>query len=544
MKKISKIHQNKTVQVILLLFCICILGATLRLYNLNWDQGHYLHPDERLYINASTLSFPKSIGEFFSPSSPLNPKMFYYGSFPLYLYKSVTFLLPWDNLLLTSRLISSVFSIATIPLIYLICCRFFARKIGILAAVIFTFSNGSIQYAHFNTTESTLIFFISLITWLSILFSEQKKYRFIIPIGIAVGFSYATKIVGALFVFQPLLALCLITLHKKNYKKIIISLIMLGCIAVIVGLISAPYQLIDSKQFLKEQEFMQGVTYGKYKVPFTIIYENTTPYLYPFLHVFPFVFGFVSFPLAVLGLLLLSRGFLNHKTRHLPYLFILAFPLLYFLWAGLWYTKFERYYLIILPFLCIWAAYALSQLPKVLTAILVALIIGNGILYMSVYIYPHTRILASQWIYTRAPDNSTISGEHWDDNLPLPLPATQKHFNLLQLTVYEPDTQDKIQTLAKTVAKSDYIVLSSRRVYYSILQNPQKYPYTTRFYHLLFTDKLGFTLIKSFTNYPFFISDDFADESFQSYDHPPVLIFQNQQKKSAQTIGKLIIHGE
>ena len=109
------------------------------------------------------------------------------------------------------------------------------------------------------------------------------------------------------------------------------------------------------------------------------------------------------------------------------------------------------------------------------------------------------------------------------------------------MTVYDQDTKAKIVTLSETVAKSDYIVLSSRRVYISIFNNAQTYPYTSKFYKKLFSGDIGYSRIKDFTNYPYGISDDSADESFQSYDHPPVIIFENNARMSPQQIQSLIL---
>jgi hypothetical protein len=68
---------------------ILLLGLFFRLYQLNWDQGFHLHPDERAILLFSLpLQFPTTIADFFSPTSTWNPHFFAYGSFPLYLLKT------------------------------------------------------------------------------------------------------------------------------------------------------------------------------------------------------------------------------------------------------------------------------------------------------------------------------------------------------------------------------------------------------------------------------------------------------------------------
>ncbi len=504
-------------------------------------MGQYLHPDERLYINAANLSIPHSFNEFLSPQSPLNPHMFYYGSFPLYLYKVVaSVFIPSLDLLIVSRMISAFFSSITIILLYLVTKQFLSEKVGIIAALIFAVTPGSIQYAHFNTTESLLIFLLITLIYSSNKLYKEKKLYYGLPIGFFLGLAYATKIIGLTFSIFPLIAYYLLFIEQKRERvNITISLFVFLLSSFFIGIVMAPYQLIDWVNFSKEQSYMQGVTYGNFKPPFVIIYEGSIPYLYQLLKVFPFTFGLISLCCSMLGMIMVKK----QKNVKTILLFLCIFPLLYFVWTGEWYAKFSRYYLLLTPFLAIFAAIFLSRLRTYISSVLLFLIVLQGLLFMHVYLKPNTRIAASNWMYQTLPRNSVIATEHWDDPLPLHFSQTsqQNSFSNVQLTVYDQDTKAKIVTLSETVAKSDYIVLSSRRVYISIFNNAQTYPYTSKFYKKLFSGDIGYSRIKDFTNYPYGISDDSADESFQSYDHPPVIIFENNARMSPQQIQSLIL---
>lgn len=525
-----------------ILLLIILLGAFLRFYNLDWDEGHYLHPDERLYVNSSNIYIPKDLSLLFSPDSPLNPKMFFYGSFPLFVYKiTQVFFFPSLSFLFVSRLVSSVFSVLTIPLIFLVSKILFNKKIGIIATIIFAFSTGSIQHSHFNTTESILIFFLTFILLLSIKATKQKNYLFFIPLAILSGASYATKIVGLTFFIFPLMSFIFIFLKEKKFKKIICFMLLFVFLSIVSGAILAPYQIIDFHHFNEQQNYAQSIVSGKYKPVYTIIYEQTTSYIYPLLKILPFTFGFISLPLSLIGLVIILKGFKEKKKINYIYLFILIYPIIYFFWAGSWHDKFSRYYILLFPFLSVWASIALVKFNKSIILVLIFLIVANGALYLNIYIKPHTRVAASTWIYQNIPTQSSIAGEHWDDGLPLPLPANLgKQYKIIQLPVYESDSLEKISNLSIALSQNDYFVISSRRVYYSILVNSKQYPYTSKFYKLLFEGKLGFKLVEKFINYPLYFSDDFADESFQSYDHPPVLIFKNERRFNHDEIFNLI----
>ena len=468
--------------------------------------------------------------------------MFYYGSFPLFLYKVTNVIfLPKFSFLLASRLVSSIISILTIPIIFLIGRQLSSAKTGLIASFVFAFSTGSIQYAHFNTTESSLVLFLSLITYLSIKIVKEKNV-FLFPIvGLLVGLSYATKIIGLTFVIIPLISFVFINYPKLKIKKTLLWFSLFISAVVVSGFIFAPYQIIDFQHFKAEQEYMQGVTYGKYKPPFIIIYEGTLPYIFQLVKILPFTLGFVSLPLSLLGLTQIIINLIKKEKKNFLYLFIFIFPLFYFAWAGVWYAKFSRYYILLFPFLALWSAFFIQKAKKYILFFLLLLIGINGLMFLNIYKQPNTRLQASLWIYDNIPKQNKILGEHWDDNLPFSVGTyTSSSFQISQLPVYNEDNSYKISSLSEKVANSDYFITSSRRVYFSILKNPNKYPFTSKFYKLLFEGKLGFTLVKKFTNYPFIFSDDFADESFQSYDHPPVLIFKNEKKTTAKEIEFLI----
>lgn len=538
--KIKKVIIRNKIEI-LIITLIVVAGSILRFSFYDWDQGHYLHPDERLYVNSSNLSIPKSITEFLSKNSPLNPNMFYYGSFPLYIYKFFYDLFfKGENILYSSRLISAFFSVATIPFIHFLGKNLFSKKVGYISSLIFTFMPGVIQHAHFNTTESLLIFFVTVISFLSAKFSQRYSLLLIILLSICSAFSYATKIIGLLFLIIPSMA-ALPKVRILPVKKLLLSSLLFAFIFVPTAFFSAPYNLLDWEQFYKEQSYMQGVILGKDKPPFTIIYETTIPYISPLFQTAPFIFGFVTFPLSLIGIFLILKNFIKNPRKNYNYIFVLVFPIVYFLWAGGWYAKFARYYLLLSPFISIWASFFIARLPRRIIVLPILFIALNGALFFRIYLTPHTRIEASNWIYGNIPKGKVIATEHWDDSLPLPLVGKNyQDYRNMQLLVYDQDNNSKIELLATSLSASDYIVISSRRVYQSILNNKGLYRQTSNFYEKLFSEKLGFIELKKFTNYPFFISDDISDESFQSYDHPPVLIFENKKRLDKSELIKRI----
>ena len=83
-------NRTKALHRALPILLILLVAAILRFRGLDWDEGHWLHPDERqIFFVVSDLGWPDSETQAFSSDSPLNPHFFAYGSLPIYLLKLV-----------------------------------------------------------------------------------------------------------------------------------------------------------------------------------------------------------------------------------------------------------------------------------------------------------------------------------------------------------------------------------------------------------------------------------------------------------------------
>jgi hypothetical protein len=155
--------------------------------------------------------------------------------------------------------------------------------------------------------------------------------------------------------------------------------------------------------------------------------------------------------------------------------------------------------------------------------------------FVQIYSRSHSRVIASQWIYQNIPLGSTISCEHWDDCLPLPLGMNNSQsYKTEVLELYYRDTNEKWVKIDNQLENIDYLIMSSNRLWGSIPKVPEVYPRTSRFYNDLLSEKLQYMKVAEITSYPTIpilnipIPDDTADESFTVYDHPKVLIYRKK----------------
>ena len=276
----------------------------------------------------------------------------------------------------------------------------------------------------------------------------------------------------------------------------------------------------------------------------------------------------ISYRLWVVGYELIKRKFNSQLTTHNSQLnLIVLWILILFFYQGFQFVKALRYFFPIYPFLAILSGYFISKVfKKYKIGLFVYLFICIFVLvyplsFITIYSRSHSRVEASNWIYINIPPGAKLSGEHWDDYLPLSLPGIGKiheKYQSIEFPLYWPDTQDKWKQMIDKLSQADYIIMSSNRLYGSILTNPKKYPVTEKYYQTLFDGSLGFEKVAEFTSRPNiplpFIKlcltpllarygiiakkdqrcdlngisfvDDYADETFTVYDHPKILIFK------------------
>lgn len=521
----------------LILFVIILLGTVFRFYNLDWDKGHYFHPDERNIALAVTRI------RFFNQ---MNPEFFAYGSLPIYMYRVAGDVIvkitgeerwtsEWGDINLIGRHFSAFFSSLTILLVYLLARKMFSPSFSLVAAWFTAMTPFLIQQAHFAVTESMLAFWAVLLTYLT-LFKNRP-----ILLGYILALAVATKMSAISFGIIPGAFL----LSRKKIKPFLMFL--LTALAVYAAL--SPYTFLSWNKFMESMNYEGGIVSGKLLVVYVYQFLQTKPYIYQLMQLL-YTQGFLPAIASVIGYIWIIVYALKYKKWLV--LFIFLWPTVYFAYVGGWYAKFVRYLVPIYPFLAISAAYFVTKLIKfrpLFVCLLLAPLV-QSIAFMHIYTTEQTRFTASSWIYDHIPKETKILTEHWDDGLPVTL-APEKHpgiYQSEQLTIYDEDNEKKIVYYAETLSKAEYIVINSRRLYGTLVNLEEKYPVTSKYYKLLFNGSISYQKIAEFTVYPTLgmgswqweFNDDKSEESFQVYDHPHVMIFQNTEHLSPGRIGEIL----
>lgn len=571
----------------MLALAIIFLAGFLRIFNMQWDHGFHMHPDERAIImKVTSLALPSSFSDFFSPESTLNPKFFAYGSLPFYLLFFVGSLgesigyhvLQYDPITIIGRYISAFFDIGSLIVLFFLAKKMFGKKIGLITILLYALSALPIQLSHFYAVDTILTFFVLLTLYQLLSFYEKPTILKALLVGIVFGAALATKISSSVLLASIGLAIAVDFLflvlnnprHTKHYlphlpafiKHLATYLITIILGAIVTFLLFEPYAFLDFQTFISQTLEQSQMTRNAFTFPYTLQYALKTPYFYELKNLFfwgqgPFIATF-----SLLGILYLTHlGFVKKKEgKWAMEIIILSFFWMYFFIVGKFAVGFMRYILPLYPLFCLAGGvflYRVYQKTKqhvskplllITSCLLFLLFLIWPLSFLSIYSHPNPKVAATQWILNNIPQGKTLAIEHWDDSLPL---YNQEKYTMFILPLYESDTELKWNGIKRQLNTADYVILASNRLSTPLqkltdckmLPQGRCYTKTAEYYHNLFTNQpavssngkpLIFTKIAEFTNFPTIpfvnipIPDQEADESFTVYDHPKVIIFKKR----------------
>ena len=587
---------------ILITFGIIVLAFFFRFNNLNWDENFHLHPDERFLTMVGTaMKLPTSINQYFDQKTSLmNPanigfNFFVYGRFPLILTKYLAVVYNFDNyndFTILGRQLSAFFDILIIFFIIktvelLEKKNRFSPNLKYWAGFFYAIAVLPTQLSHFFAVDTFLNFFMFGSFYFALRYSmkgeKTSPLRDIFLSSVFFGLALSCKIT-ALFILPLNLLFLIKTIFSQRQSLIktagfVFVYFMFGYFTL---RLADPYyfqnkNLFDptiSATFIENIKSLKNMTIKSMDnwFPPMVQWLNKNTVIHGLENNIIFGLGIPYAILVITGMIKVVLSFpyirqAQHKLRResIPILIILFWTLGFFGYQSIQVTPTLRYFIIIYPFLSIFAAIGIEYLinykfklkdkhilyPKkysyIFIFISVCILLLWPIMFSSIYLNKNSRVTASEWIYKNLPSNSLIIGESWDDVLPMGVINNYgKQFSSDQLPIFDQDTDDKWQKMNDMLMRADYYVLSSNRGWGSVMTVPEKYPKMSQFYAKLLTNQLQYKKIMEFNSFPklsiflacasknfqFSMNDQWSDEGFTVYDHPQVLIFKNERHSS------------
>ncbi len=448
----------------LMLLLILILAASVRLVGLNWDAYSHNHPDERfLTMVESSIRIPTSIGEYFdTDTSTMNPHnmgygFFVYGTFPIFLVRMVA---EWvgktgyDEVHLVGRMVSVLFDLATIFVVYLIGKRLYRRRVGLLAALFTALSVLLIQHAHFFVVDPVANAFILAGLYFAIrIFDEGKGLDYAL-FGLMLGLSVASKINAAPLAVMAALAAAarVFTADSEHFiqelKRAAGFLALAAFLSLLTFRVFQPYAFEGpsffniglNERWLNNMAEIRAMNRGDTDAPYALQWADRPPILFSLKNM---VLWGLGLPLGLIAWagwgLALWEMFQGRWRRHF---IVVVWTGAYFLWQSWGFTPAMRYQIPVYPTLAIMAAWGLWRAWEKTSEIragrrrLAKIFVGGiacvtvlwtfvwALAFTSIYTRPLTRVEASEWIYSHVPAAMNVVVEAGGERLlePLALP--------------------------------------------------------------------------------------------------------------------------
>lgn len=578
--------------VMLILALILAVAAILRFTGMNWDANKHLHPDERFLTTVvNDIRWPENFDSYFDPqNSPLSPYslptmgLYVYGTLPPWIVKAVVVALNqsnYDAIAIFGRLISGLFDIGSIFLLFYLGRRLYGNAIALLAAALLAFSVLNIQQSHFFTVDTFANLFVVLVMLLAVRIVQAPapfgRWADYAGIGLALGAGMASKLSVATLAVPILLAAGWDFVRRMRHEPesgravagaILGRVLLMGVLTILTFRLLQPiafqgpefWNFSLNPTWLDDIQEQQKILAGEIDAPPWHQWTNRPALIFPLQNMLLWGMGLPLGIAAWLGFALAVYELV--RQRKFEHLLPLVYVGVTFGYHGTLWVKFMRYFLPIYPFLALFAAYLLlflyrrlrqirlggRMLPTGIAALpAILVVLGTAcwaLAFTSIYMRQNPRVAASFWIYDHAPAGTVIANEHWDDSLPLAVGGRDLYndgtIRGVEMPNYDDDTPEKLDRMIDAMSQANFISLSSNRLIDSIPRLPMRFPMTIRYYELLLNNQLGYKKVAEFSSYPTLFGLQFPDqsseESFTVYDHPRVLIFQKQPDFEPQTI--------
>ncbi len=538
------------------LLALILLAVAVRLLTQAWDAGTppSPHPDERQVVGVT-----EGLGGWFD-----DPQFFAYGSFHFQAVRLMTAASgherKWSGLIAGGRTLSLAASIGALLLgIWMAMSAW-----GIRTALIFGWLAAWIpldqQLSHYATVEAHHAFWV--VAELAAMFQMVRSalppspppplesgfvrsWPWALLAGVAVGASLAVKISSLALVFPLVLAIvCAVARSKRGTTVFLVLPVLVGgLIAFALGQPWAfeggrPWSLHFNPEFLRGLSEQIAMVSGVSDLPYVRIYAPTVSVVYSLRELGLWALGPALTLAALWGAAIGATSLIRRWKKFfqgrfsdgsLLLLLLLAWLIPMAIRLSTLEVKFLRYWAPLIIPLTMVAAWFLARLRGVagrrIRAAVLALTAVWGIAYLWAFVEPHPFATAKPWLQTVVGDGDVVAWEHWDEHLGGigAEGVTLESYNL-------PDDDAKVAAWCATLAKADWVVLTSNRVRRTVLVNPDRYPRTSRLYRLLLSGEAGFEVAATASRAPRLgglrASVQRADESFVNYEFPRVVVLR------------------
>jgi len=313
-----------------------------------------------------------------------------------------------------ARTTAAVLGVLSVWLLYLAGAKLFDRRVGLLAAAVFSVAFLPVFYAHMALNDVPTLAPLCLSLWGVAGIVREGRMRDYVLAGVGLGLACATKYTAGI-VLLPLLAAAVVQFLAAGGRwPAARGLVIAGVAGLVAFVVANPYAVLDFPAFWDGITHQSSATGSEDAGKLGLTHENGWLY---YLWSFTWGLGWVPLVAAIVALPLLWRD-----EKRLVWVIALA-PILFVLFMGTQTRFFGRWLLPVFPFVCLLAAYAAIELADragrrapflkpTLLAIGAVALCGQGLVYSlhigQVLSREDTRNLARDWMVEHLPPRTKI----------------------------------------------------------------------------------------------------------------------------------------
>lgn len=526
----------------LYLLLVLLFAGAVRLIGLRFGFPFLLHPDEPTAVRRALLFFRDG----------LNPRWFGMPSFYLYVlhfsfrvHYAVSSLFESPALLphlhpdplpfyLIGRLWSALAGTATVWVVYRAGKKLYSSRAGLAAAFLLAVLPLHLLYSHYAAVDVPVTFLVALSFLFSASILSRRKLGDYLAAGAAAGLAAAVKYNGVFALFPLLAAHLLRTRADGERRRRFLDPFPLAALAIslLFFFLASPYALLETRQLysdlLSQSRYLVHSGHGP-------IFIATKPgALYNLLYVLYYAGGPVFWALAVAGFLCALW-----KHRRADWL-ILSFVIPYFILISIPVVKFSRFFIPLIPFLCLWAGRIFElrsprRLPSAAGKAAAALVLiwlgAQALAYTGVLARRDIRLEAKDWLEENLARPSRVGLIKTETGLIfLDDPPLDRMLPDLAVEQYD-------RLLPALGRKPQYLVTTSFD-YRQILRLKEKYDIIRRDLWVEFlAGEKDYRELKVFENRPRLLGIDFEGPfppHDMLYNRPRIAVWERKEKKNIQ----------
>lgn len=413
-----------------MILIIMIIGLILRVWGINFGLPYKFHQDEPIIVNHALAYGTGDLNPHFFIIPPLASYILF-GFYILYFFIGsicgifrgaeefvLTFFRDPTPFYIIGRVILGILpSILSVYLTYKIALKVVSKKAALYASLVMAVTFLNCINAHYAYTDNLLVLFV-ILSFISMarLIDNQRRIDYAVT-GLVVGLAVATKY-NALLLMAPFLIAHIIGKRKEGLSNLInLNVMIFAGTAVLTFIICNPYSILDASFFW--ESLTHRIRGGYRGLGHHLAYS-----LFEGLGAIPTILG-------AIGLV----WFLKKDFKKA--IFLLSFPVIFYIHLVFKSQPFPRYALPMVPFLAIGMAFLMFELyEKVKTkALKIAIIVVSLLLVMpttaksikadTLFTSKDTRIEAKEWIEKNVPPGTRITLAHTFFSPPLEQAAGQ-----------------------------------------------------------------------------------------------------------------------